>query len=257
MQSLGLCAAEEPHSVQVCRIAGGSHNNLRTAHGQHIYVVLPVQHLYACLAQVQQHPKPDCCSLLLQGAPIVAHLLPLLRFLQAVTHHASKPAEPERLPPTHEDFALGSATEADAPAADIGLTSASTAGVLPSRTDTPAAGSSGGAVAEAEAGAAAGAAPGAGGADLAPLAVIGAVRGSDEGSEDSEAEDMDEGEYQEEDIDEEIDNAGSAWALLSKCKKAKREDPNKYLKENLLLGAFPLLSAAVVCRFGCVGWLGR
>lgn len=141
----------------------------------------------------------------------MAQLLPLLRFVQAVTHHASKPAEPELPPPTPEDLGLDLPTEADASAANAGSVSESTAGVSASEATGPA---SGAVLADAGAAeAAAGAGPGADGADLAPVAVPGAVQGADEGSEESEAEDMDEEEDEEEDMNEEIDNEGSSAAF--------------------------------------------
>ena len=65
---------------------------------------------------------------MLQGAAVLAQLLPLLRFLQAAAYHASKPPEPEALP-IAEDFGSPPApTDSVGPAADAGIDPASAAG---------------------------------------------------------------------------------------------------------------------------------
>ena len=151
---------------------------------------------------------------MLQGAAIVAQLLPLLRFLQAAAHHASKPPEPGILP-TAEDFGSPPVpTDTAGSAADAAVDPGSPASESASAPETgqAAATSSGGAVeAAVEAGATAGAGTGADGPDLAPVAV-GAVQGAQEGSGESEVEDMDEDE--EEYMDGEMDDEGVAGSQI-------------------------------------------
>ena len=152
---------------------------------------------------------------MLQGAAVLAQLLPLLRFLQAAAHHASKPPEPEVLT-TAEDFGSSPApTESAGLAADASVDhgSAATEPASSPGARQAAAASAGGAVeAAAEAGAAAGAGPGADGADVAPVAVPGAAPGAQEGSGESEIEDMDEDEDQY--LDEEMDDEGDTKAQV-------------------------------------------
>ena len=169
-------------------------------------------------AQLQHKRLRLRAVLMLQGAVIVAQLLPLLRFLQATAHHASKPPEPELLP-TAEDFGSPPVpTDTAGPAADAGIDPESAASESTSAAGAglAAAASAGGAVEAAvpEAGVAAGAGAGAGadGPDLAPVAVTGAVQGAQEGSGESEVEDLDEDE--EEYMDEEMDDEGIAGAQV-------------------------------------------
>lgn len=151
---------------------------------------------------------------MLQGAAVVAQLLPLLRFLQAAAHHASKPAEPELLP-TAEDFGLPPVpTDTTAPAVDAGLdpgaATSESASAPPAGQAAAAAASAGGAVeAAAEAGGASGEGPGADGVAVAPVAPM---QGADEESGESEVEDMDE----DEDVfmDEDVDDEGDAGAQM-------------------------------------------
>lgn len=151
---------------------------------------------------------------MLQGAAVVAQLLPLLRFLQAAAHHASKPAEPELLP-TAEDYGVPPVSiDKTAPAADAGLdpgAAASGPASAPSAGQAAAAAASAGSNVEAaaEAGGAVGEGPRAGGAAVGPVAP---VQGADEVSGESEVEDMDE----DEDVfmDEDVDDEGNAGAQI-------------------------------------------
>ena len=152
--------------------------------------------------------------LMLQGPAMVAQLLPLLRFLQAAGHHASKPAEPEHLIRL-KDFGLSPApTESAGPATDAALgpqSSAHQPASAPGAAQAAAASAGADVEAAAEAGAAAGPGPGLHGADLAPVAVTGTsvVQRLQESGE-SEVEDMDEDE--DEFLDEEMDDEGNAGA---------------------------------------------
>lgn len=168
-------------------------------------------------------------SLMLQGAAVAAQLLPLLRFLQAAAHHASKPAPEPELLPTAEDYGLPPVpTDKAAPAVDAGLepgTAASESASAPSAGQTAAAAASAGGNIEAaaEAGGAAGEGPGAAGAAVAPVAPM---QGADEESGESEVEDMDEDEdvFMGEDVDDEGDagaEMGFASAGLRVCLRVR------------------------------------
>ena len=161
---------------------------------------------------------------MLQGPAMVAQLLPLLRFLQAAAHHASKPAQPEHLIRL-KDFGLSPApTESAGPATDAGFGpqgSANEPASAPGAGQAAAASAGGDVEAAAEAGAAAGAGagPGVDGADLAPVAVTGVVQRLQESGE-SEVEDMDEDE--DEFLDEEMDDEGNAGATYMLHLPARR-----------------------------------
>lgn len=142
---------------------------------------------------LQTHTK-----LLLQGATVVAQLLPMLRFLQAAVHHASKPAPPDAVP-TSPTSTLNTtdATEQLATAANLAAEGMQSTGVEAGEQTE-----AGAYAAAAAFPVGAGAGPEADVTALPLVAVPGPLQGQDGGSEGSglEGEDMEEEIEIEEDI---------------------------------------------------------
>ena len=143
---------------------------------------------------------------------MVAQLLPLLRFLEAAAHHASKPAVPSG-PSTDPDVATAQ-TSSTAPAAGARQTAAVAVSNVSAATaaaqavsDAAAAIVAAGDLAEAD------------GEQLRSAAAARGVQGAGEGSGESEGvDDMDEDEDEEEDLDEEVDiegNPGTQFSILT------------------------------------------
>ena len=140
----------------------------------------------------------------------MAQLLPLLRFLQAAAHRASKPAELQTPPTPSDPSSAEAATTAQA---------AEASQVVASSGDLSASAIQAAFAAEATRAAAAAAAEaglGVTGAQLAPVAVAERGPGAEEGSGESEdEEEMDEDEDEEEDMDEDLDIVATAGVALN------------------------------------------